>query len=158
MALIGDHRGRTCCYYLDVPFDESLRRHAGTPRASQYGATEMRAWYRELDLLPGGTEQVIPAAMPQDEIVRRVMADSGLAASRRRGAYNRATPQSPRWFTRGQCRILPWPRSKFTTQYWNHPGAPFPRLADLALSHRQRGTGGLGGQGRPPAAVHRHLP
>jgi hypothetical protein len=40
----------------------------------------MRDWYRELDLLPGGTEQVIPAAMPQDETVRRIMADSGLAA------------------------------------------------------------------------------
>jgi hypothetical protein len=40
----------------------------------------MKAWYRKLDLLPGGTEQVIPATMPQDEIVRRVMADSGLAA------------------------------------------------------------------------------
>jgi len=80
MALIDDHQGRTCCYYLDVPFDESLTRHAGKPQASQYGATEMKAWYRELDLLPGGTEQVIPAAMPQDEIVRRVMADSGLAA------------------------------------------------------------------------------
>jgi hypothetical protein len=40
----------------------------------------MKAWYRELDLLPGGGEQVIPAAMPQDEVVRRVMADSGLDA------------------------------------------------------------------------------
>lgn len=80
MALIDDHQGRTCCYYFDVPFDESLRRHAGKPQASKYGAAEMKAWYRGLDLLPGGTEQVIPAAMTQDEIVRRVMADSGLAA------------------------------------------------------------------------------
>ena len=79
-AEIDDHQGRTCCYYFDVPFDESLRRHAGKPQAAQYGAAEMKAWYRELDLLPGGTEQVIPAAMPQDEIVRRVMADSGLGA------------------------------------------------------------------------------
>jgi predicted kinase len=80
MALVGDHQGRTCCYYLDVPFDECLRRHAGKPQALQYGAAEMKAWYRELDLLPGGIEHVIPATMPQDEIVRRVMADSGLAA------------------------------------------------------------------------------
>ena len=79
-ALIDDHQGRTCCYYFDVPFDETLRRHTRKPQASEYGAVEMRDWYRELDLLPGGTEQVIPAAMPQDEIVRRVMADSGLAA------------------------------------------------------------------------------
>lgn len=63
-----------------MPFDESLRRHAGKPQASQYGAAEMQAWYRELDLLPGGTEQVIPATTPQDEIVRQVMADSGLGA------------------------------------------------------------------------------
>jgi hypothetical protein len=80
MALIDDHQGRTCCYYFDVPFDESLRRHAGKPQASKYGAAEMKAWYRGLDLLPGGTEQVLPATMTQDEIVRRVMADSGLAA------------------------------------------------------------------------------
>lgn len=31
LALIDDHQGRTCCYYVDVPFDESLRRHAGKP-------------------------------------------------------------------------------------------------------------------------------
>jgi hypothetical protein len=78
-ALIADHQGLTCCYYLDVPFDETLRRHATKPQAGEYGATEMRAWYRELDVLPGGAEQVIPAEMPQDQIVRRIMADSGLA-------------------------------------------------------------------------------
>jgi len=61
-----------------VPFDETLRRHTRKPQASEYGAVEMRDWYRELDLLPGGTEQVIPATMPQDEVVRRIMADSGL--------------------------------------------------------------------------------
>jgi hypothetical protein len=80
MTLIGDHQGPTCCYYFDVPFDETLRRHATKPQAGKYGATEMRAWYRELDLLPGGIEQIIPAEIPQDKIVRRIMADSGLAA------------------------------------------------------------------------------
>ena len=78
-ALIDDHQGRTCCYYFDVPFDETLRRHTGKPQATEYGAIEMRDWYRELDLLPGSNEQVIPAATPQDEIVRRIMANSGLA-------------------------------------------------------------------------------
>jgi hypothetical protein len=63
-----------------VPFAETLSRHAAKPQASDYGAVEMMAWYRELDLLPGGIEQVIPAAMSQDETVRRIMADSGLSA------------------------------------------------------------------------------
>ena len=79
-ALIEDHQGLTYCYYFDVPFDETVKRHAAKPQASKYGGAEMRAWYRELDLLPGVTEQVIPAAMTQDETVRRIMADSGLAA------------------------------------------------------------------------------
>jgi predicted kinase len=79
-ALIADHQGLTRCYYLDVPFGETLRRHATKPQASTYGAAEMRDWYRELDLLPGGIEQVIPAGTAQGEIVRRIMADSRLAA------------------------------------------------------------------------------
>ena len=79
-ALIDDHQGLTRCYYFDVPFDETLRRHATKPQAGEYGAAEMRAWYRELDLMPGGIEQIIPAEMPQDKIVRRIMADSGLTA------------------------------------------------------------------------------
>jgi predicted kinase len=78
-ALIADHQGLTCCYYLDVPFGETLRRHATKPQASHYGAAEMKGWYRELDLLPGGIEQVIPAETPQGEIVRRIMADCCLA-------------------------------------------------------------------------------
>ncbi len=39
----------------------------------------MRTWYRELDLLPGGIEQIIPAYSPLDATVRRVMTDAGLA-------------------------------------------------------------------------------
>jgi hypothetical protein len=79
-ALIADHQGLTCCYYLDVPFGETLTRHATKPQAEKYGAAEMKAWYRALDVLPGGIEQVIPAGTPQDKIVRRIMADSRLAA------------------------------------------------------------------------------
>jgi hypothetical protein len=80
-ALIDDHQGLTCCYYLDVRFDETLRRREAKPQAEKYGAVEMRDWYRELDLLPGGVEQIIPAGTPQDEIVGCIMADSGLTES-----------------------------------------------------------------------------
>ena len=40
----------------------------------------MSAWYRELDLLPDGIEQVIHAGMSLDDTVRRVMTDAGLAS------------------------------------------------------------------------------
>ncbi|HEY5015485.1 MAG TPA: AAA family ATPase [Streptosporangiaceae bacterium] len=78
-ALIAEHADRAGAYYLDVPWAETLRRHATKPQAAEYGEREMRGWYRERDLLPGGLEQIIPAASALDETVRRIMAESGLA-------------------------------------------------------------------------------
>ena len=78
-ALRRDHRGRTHHYYLDVPFDETLRRHATKPEADAYGAAEMRAWFRPLDLLPDGVETVVPSTSTLAESVDRVMQDAGLA-------------------------------------------------------------------------------
>ena len=68
-------------YYLDVPFEETLRRHAGRPQAAEFGEAEMRSWYRERDLLPGGIEQIIPAASSLEDTVRLVMDGAGLAGS-----------------------------------------------------------------------------
>ena len=76
--LIRDHAGNAYAYFLDVPFAETLRRHTTKAEASEYGEKEMRAWYRGLDLLPGGIEQVIPEKTSLEETVRKVMADTGL--------------------------------------------------------------------------------
>jgi predicted kinase len=83
-ALIADRAGSACAYYLEVPWAETLRRHASKPQAAEYGETEMRGWYRERDLLPDGLERVIPAASSLDETVRRLMAESGLGDGRGR--------------------------------------------------------------------------
>lgn len=77
-ALRADHRGASCFYYLDIPFEETMRRHA-TKGRDEYGRAEMTGWYRERDFLPGGIEHVLTEHMPLDAIVTRVMADSGLA-------------------------------------------------------------------------------
>jgi hypothetical protein len=37
-------------------------------------------WYHELDLLPGGIEQIIPATISLDDTVRQIMRDAGLAS------------------------------------------------------------------------------
>lgn len=79
-ALRCDHRGRSCWYYLDVPFEETMRRHAGRPQAAEFGRAQMQAWYRERDLLPGGIEQLIPAASALHDTVSRVLHDAGLAS------------------------------------------------------------------------------
>lgn len=77
-ALRADHRGRSHYYYLDVPFEETIRRHATKPLASDYGRAEMSGWYRDHDLLPGGVEQIIPATSTLDATVERILRDTGL--------------------------------------------------------------------------------
>lgn len=77
-GLCGEYRGRTRLYYLDVSFDETLRRHATRPLAAEFGGDEMRAWYRPADLLPGGVEEVVPQTSTLAQTVARVMGGVGL--------------------------------------------------------------------------------
>jgi len=77
-ALRDDHCGTSHFYCLYVPFEETMRRHATKAEASEYGRAEMSTWYREHDFLPGGFEQVIPAATTLDAAVRRIMREVGL--------------------------------------------------------------------------------
>ncbi|MYT29650.1 kinase [Streptomyces sp. SID8354] len=77
--LRADHRGATHHYYLHVPFAETLARHATKPQTGEYGEAEMRAWYRERDLLPGGVETVIDSDSSLATTVARIMRETGLA-------------------------------------------------------------------------------
>jgi len=77
-TLRAEHRGPTHGYYLDVPFGETLARHATKPIADDVSETQLRDWYRPLDLLPGDTETVIDAGSALHETVDRIMADTGL--------------------------------------------------------------------------------
>ncbi|GKQ41802.1 hypothetical protein ALMP_83150 [Streptomyces sp. A012304] len=77
--LRADHRGPTHCYYLDVPFEETLLRHATKPDMPGVGEAELRDWYRPRDLLPGGVERVVGAESSLEATVDRVMRESGLA-------------------------------------------------------------------------------
>jgi len=77
--LMAEHRGATYAYYLHVPFAETLTRHACKPQADEYGEVEMRGWYRELDLLPGGAETVIGSDSTLSASVGRVLRETGLA-------------------------------------------------------------------------------
>ncbi|WEH42457.1 kinase [Streptomyces sp. AM 2-1-1] len=76
--LRADHRGPTYGYYLDVPFEETLLRHATKPIAEVVGEDDLRSWYRPLDLLPGGTETVIGADSALADTVARVLRETGL--------------------------------------------------------------------------------
>lgn len=73
--LAADHRGRTGVYYLDVSFDESVRRHATRPQASEFGPKHMREWYLERDLLGLAGEQLVPPTSSLQDTVGRILVE-----------------------------------------------------------------------------------
>ncbi|MGW6717957.1 AAA family ATPase [Streptomyces sp. NPDC054995] len=77
--LRADHRGPTHGYYLDVPFAETLARHATKPIADEVDENQLRDWYRPRDVLPDGLETVIGPDSILDGTVDRIMLDTGLA-------------------------------------------------------------------------------
>ncbi|MEV7021526.1 AAA family ATPase [Kitasatospora sp. NPDC093558] len=80
--LVDDHLGVTRCYYLDVPIDETLLRHASKADREFLAAVteqEVRGWYREHDVLPGGIETVIGSDSTLHDTVDRIMRDTALA-------------------------------------------------------------------------------
>jgi hypothetical protein len=74
-GLRDDHLGQSLFYYMDVPFEETMRRHATKPQASQYGRAEMSSWWRDRDFLPQVCERVITADTTADAAVEQIMRD-----------------------------------------------------------------------------------
>ncbi|WP_369795004.1 AAA family ATPase [Kitasatospora sp. NRRL B-11411] len=93
-----DHAGVTRCYYLDVPFEETLRRHA-TKQDPQLLANvterHLREWYRERDLLPGGIETVVGADSTLAATVELIMRDTGLDTLPARGVQHPSDSNPP---------------------------------------------------------------
>ncbi|MGA5566616.1 AAA family ATPase [Streptomyces platensis] len=79
--LVRAHQGVSRCYYLHVPFEETVLRHATKPDAeylAHVNEGHLRDWYREKDLLPNGLETVIDAASTLDDTVQQILSESGL--------------------------------------------------------------------------------
>ncbi|MFJ4689098.1 kinase [Streptomyces sp. NPDC088789] len=79
--LVSAHQGVTRCYYLHVPFEETVLRHATKPDAeylAHVNVGHLRDWYRDKDLLPNGLETVIDASSTLDDTVRQILSESGL--------------------------------------------------------------------------------
>lgn len=79
--LIGQHSGPSHVYYLDVPFDETVRRHQ--TRAEQVGFTaeHMRGWYTPHDLLGVPGERVIDQTSSFEQTVTTILHTSGLVSA-----------------------------------------------------------------------------
>ncbi|MFF4498251.1 kinase [Streptomyces sp. NPDC001546] len=73
-----DHRGRGHFFYLDVPFEETVARHATRPQAADFSPEDMAEWYRPGDLVEGVPEHVISSASPLGNTVDLILDAAGL--------------------------------------------------------------------------------
>ncbi|TWD84341.1 AAA domain-containing protein [Kribbella amoyensis] len=73
--LIADHAGVTGVYYFQLPFGETVRRHATRPLADVVAVERMRGWYQPCDLLGVPGEQVIDETSTLDQSVDRIVKD-----------------------------------------------------------------------------------
>jgi predicted kinase len=77
--LARDHKGRTLAYFWDVPFEETLRRHATKAKAAEFGEAEMRDWWYGTAYVDGLDETSIEAEETLEVAILRVNADCGWA-------------------------------------------------------------------------------
>lgn len=75
-TLINEHRGRSFVYYYDIPFEETLRRHASKDNSHEYGVKELSEWFVEHDMLGIPGEQIIGPEQAQVDTVARILAEA----------------------------------------------------------------------------------
>jgi hypothetical protein len=74
--LARDHGGHF--YYLDIPFEETVRRHATRAKQNAFSATDMAGWYRARDLLERPRETIIDETSSLDATVQQILTETGL--------------------------------------------------------------------------------
>lgn len=73
-----DYAARSHWYYLDIPLDETLRRHATKPEAGEFGEVQLRRWYRAQDLVRDFPERIITADVSLEAACARIIVESAL--------------------------------------------------------------------------------
>ena len=74
-----DHVGPTYVFYLDVSFEETVRRHATRPQSADYTPEQMYTWYSPGDQLGGPGEHTVPETSSEAETLAFVVRTTGLA-------------------------------------------------------------------------------
>lgn len=65
-------------FYLDVSFDETLKRHATKPDSHEFGEKEMRSWYRPNHQTNFENEIIIPESSSLNATVSTILNNTGL--------------------------------------------------------------------------------
>jgi len=76
--ILEGHSGDKYLYYFDIPFSETLLRHATKHNSEEFGETEMRQWYKENDITGNSSEVKITQSLCVEEIVNKIVLETKL--------------------------------------------------------------------------------
>lgn len=62
-------------YYYDLPFSETLNRHASREKAKTFGEASMRRWWLEKDYLQTITETTLTKELSLEEVKKRILSE-----------------------------------------------------------------------------------
>lgn len=71
--LAEDFSGKVDCYYIDVSFEETLKRHLTKTEHNEFGEEEMKAWWKHQDLLGFKGERLITKDMSAEEATQYII-------------------------------------------------------------------------------------
>lgn len=75
--LISEYGDDTYVFYMDVSFEETLRRHDTKPKRNEYGEEKMKEWWLEKDYLNLPNEYLIPESYSVTEAVEYILTTVG---------------------------------------------------------------------------------
>ncbi|ANE43266.1 AAA family ATPase [Deinococcus puniceus] len=76
-----DHAGQTNFYYFDLDFEETARRHATRPQATEFSIGDMRPWFRTGDTLNVSHERTFDASLSLNDVAQCILLEAGLLSS-----------------------------------------------------------------------------
>jgi adenylylsulfate kinase-like enzyme len=66
---------RSFIYYMDVPFQETVRRHLTKHNSDEFGEKEMKEWWQEGDVLGVVGEKILPTESTVKESLELIVRD-----------------------------------------------------------------------------------
>ena len=80
--VLAEHRGQTHVFYLDVPLEETLRRHRSRPLGTEVSAGKRRDWYVQADTLGVSGEIVLDGTADLESTVELIRGRIGPVPTR----------------------------------------------------------------------------
>lgn len=76
--ILKEHPEENYFFYLDVSYEETLRRHQTRPEKSEFGETEMKEWWSYASTTGKSSEIIIPEGYSMEETIAKIQKTAGI--------------------------------------------------------------------------------